>query len=79
MRVETRQDRRGKVYFSFVFTGPVTNKKTRLKKEEAPRFKTPDEAELWAKSQDAHYEATKEAVLTATRTRQPRCRHNWPK
>ncbi|RYY00852.1 MAG: hypothetical protein EOO53_21015 [Gammaproteobacteria bacterium] len=75
MRVELRQDRKGRDYYSFTFIHPITKKKTRLKKEEAPRFKSREEAESWAQSQDAHYEAMKEAARQRAAWRE--AFHDW--
>ncbi|MBC7532295.1 MAG: site-specific integrase [Oligoflexus sp.] len=75
MRVESRTDRQGKEYFSFTFMHPVTKKKTRIRKEDAPSFRTRAQAEAWAQSQDAHYEAMKEAARQRAAWRE--AFHDW--
>lgn len=66
MRISKRTDRSGQSYYSFDYNDPITGKRIRLKKSEAPYIVDKAEAEEWAKSQDAHYEALKQANIRRT-------------
>ncbi|RYZ72212.1 MAG: hypothetical protein EOP09_03540, partial [Proteobacteria bacterium] len=66
MRFTKRTDREGQAYYSFDYNDPLTGKRIRLKKSEAPYITSETEAEEWAKSQDAHYEALRQANLRRT-------------
>ena len=61
MYIQKRKDKSGKEYYSFSYTSG-DGKRIRLKKSEHPYFEIREEAESWAKSQDA-YRASQKARI----------------
>lgn len=61
MYIHKRKDRRGNFYYSFSYRAP-DGKRIRLKKSEHPLFDKREEAESWAKSQEAFRTSQKARV-----------------
>lgn len=63
MSIQERPNRKGKVFYSYSYTDPVTKQRVRLSKGETPRFTSREEAEEWGVSRDLAISPVKQAAV----------------